>query len=276
MLRRVLRFRGLSLFFAVVMGLGYAWSVRSMAEMPRSIPLVEMQTAIPRFVQIAMSGGDRNLAANLAFFRALVASTDKMQAENFRIQGIVQRDVAWLNPAHEDNYYVAAAILPWSNEYEAAQEVLAEAADARPFDYMPAFLYGFNAMYFKRDLNEGVRWLQRASQQAGMENERLLLQQMAAMWMDRSDDPLLAARVVGAMAENARPKAFRDYLLKRVARLEGLGLLRRASAQYVERYGMPPKRLEDLVVAGFIQELPKDALGRGFILDGSGNVVFAR
>lgn len=267
--------RILMLCAAATAFLGYVFSVSALTRVPRNIPLVEMQTALPRFAQIAMAGGDRYLAANLAFFRALVVSTEKMQAENFRIQGIVQRDVAWLNPAHEDNYYIAAAILPWSNEYAAAQEILAKAAAARPFDYSPAFFYGFNAMYFKRDVNDGARWLRRASEQTRMEDERLLLQEMAAIWMDRSDDPALAASVVAAMAEHARPKSFRDYLLKRVARLDALAQLRKDVARYVELYGAPPAKLEDLVSAHLVTELPNDALGKGFVLDAAGNVVFA-
>jgi hypothetical protein len=45
-------------------------------------------------------------------FRALVVSTETMSAENYRILGIVQSDAAWLNPAQEDNYYIAAAFCP--------------------------------------------------------------------------------------------------------------------------------------------------------------------
>lgn len=269
------RSRLLMLSVAIVTLCGYFYSVSALSRVPRNTPLVEMQTALPRFAQIAMAGGDRYLAANLAFFRVLVASTEKMQAENFHIQGIVQRDVAWLNPAHEDNYYIAAAVLPWSNEYEAAQEILAQAAAARPFDYSPAFFYGFNAMYFKRDIYDGARWLRRASEQTRMEDERLMLQQMAAKWMDRGDDPALAASIVAAMAEHARPKNFQNYLLKRVARLKALAQLRKDVARYVEQYGTSPMKLEDLVSARLVTELPSDPFGKGFVLDAAGNVVFA-
>lgn len=252
----------------------YVLLVAALDRVPRNSPLVEMQTALPRFVQVAMTGGDRYLAANIAMFRALVASTERMEKENFRIQGIVQRDAAWLNPAHEDNYYIAAAILPWVGEYDAAQDILAWASAARPFDYQPAFYYAFDLLQFKHDSLQGARWLQVAARQTRDENERLMLEQMAAQWVERGNQPRLAARVVEAMAEHARPKAFKDFLLKRVQRLNSLADLGDAVANYRKRYGQSPRALSDLVSSGLIPRLPVDPLGVGFTLNAAGDPVF--
>lgn len=265
-----------SLLVIVMAFCAYVWGVKALGRMPRNSPLVEMQTALPRFAQVAMAGGDRYLAANIATFRAQVASTEVMQAENFRIQGIVQRDAAWLNPAQEDNYYIAAAILPWSGEYEAAQEILARASAARPFDYQPAFYYAFDLLHFKHDSLAGARWLQIAAAHTNVENERFMLEQMAAQWVEHGNDPLLAARTVAAMAEHARPKAFKDYLLKRVQRLNALAALQAAAKAYQAKFSSAPKDLQSLVAAGLIVHIPEDPLGLGFALNAAGEPIFSK
>jgi tetratricopeptide (TPR) repeat protein len=140
----------------------YALSIHALDRIRHTSVVEEMQVALPRFVQVGLAGGDRYLAANINGFRALVASTERMKADNFKIQGRVQQDVAWLNPAHEDNYYIAAAILPWNGEVDAAQDVLLRAINARPTDWQPIFYYAFNLYYFKHDPVSAAQWLQKA------------------------------------------------------------------------------------------------------------------
>lgn len=96
--------------------MAYVAVVPTLYSRPRPPSSAEMEVAIPRFAQVLMAAGDRYLAADLAGFRALVAFTEKMDAENYRILSIVQSDVSWFNPAHEDNDDIAAAILPWNGE----------------------------------------------------------------------------------------------------------------------------------------------------------------
>ena len=84
----------------------------------------EFSVRLPVPAQIVMAVGDRHLAADLAEFRVLVADTFRMRPEDYALQAGLQRDIAFLNPAHEDNYYIAAAILPWGGQLDAAQYVL--------------------------------------------------------------------------------------------------------------------------------------------------------
>lgn len=52
---------------------------------PRQSVNVEMQVALPLFVQVAMAAGDRFLAANIAAIRALWVDNFKMQKEEFKV-----------------------------------------------------------------------------------------------------------------------------------------------------------------------------------------------
>jgi len=235
----------------------------------------EIRVALPLFVQVAMAGGDRFLAADMASVRALVTETVKMQPDEYKILGRVQADASWLNPAHEDNYYIAAAILPWNGEVDAAQTVLRRASKARFFDYQPAFFYAFNLAHFKGDLLAASEWLREAALKLPDDDERLVMQNFAARWLDRSQDLDLAIRVVEAMAKQAKRKDFRAYLMQRAQRLRDLSTLRRAASEFRARTGAPPQRLAQLVEARLLDRLPVDpfGFGFGFGLDAAGEPI---
>lgn len=240
---------------------------------PRQSISVEMQVALPLFVQVLMAMGDRHMAANIAAIRALVVATDKMQPNEFRILAKVQEDVSWLNPAHEDNYYIAFAVLAQYGELDAAQKILARASRARFFDYQPAFFYGFNQWYYRHDPAGAAAWMREAAKKLPDPDQQLTMQNMAARWMDKAQDTELAIRVVEAIAKEARRKDFRAYLETRVVRLRQLHQLRTAAATYRERFGRPLPNLQELVDSGILPALPQDPFGFGFGFDPQGEIV---
>ncbi len=248
----------------------YAAVIPALYARPRPPVSPEMEVAMPRFVQVLMAAGDRYLAANLAGFRALVVSTQTMQAENYRILGIVQSDAAWLNPAHEDNYYLAAAILPWAGEVAATQYILRQASEARPFDTGPPFYYGFNELHFLKKPAEGAQWLLVAASHSSDEMEQIQFQQMAALWVSKGEDREYSIRLHRAMARETRHKAFARFLEKRATRLENLLLLERAVARYTEVTGQPPGRLQQLVERSILPAIPTDPFAMPYVLDAEG------
>jgi hypothetical protein len=240
---------------------------------PRQSVSVEMRVALPLFVQVFMAMGDRNLAANVAAIRALVVAPEKMRPEEFRILAKVQEDVSWLNPGHEDNYYIAFAILSQYGELDAAQTILARAGRVRFFDYQPSFFYAFNQWYYRHDPVGAAAWMREAAKKLPDPDQQLTMQNMAARWMDKAQDTELAIRVVEAMAREARRKDFRAYLELRVVRLRQLHQLRTAAATYRERFGKQLSSLQELVDSGILPALPQDPFGFGFGFDKQGAIV---
>lgn len=240
---------------------------------PRQTVSMEMQVALPLFVQVFMALGDRNLAANIAAIRALVADPGKMRPPQFGILSKVQEDVSWLNPAHEDNYYIAFAILGQYGELDTAQTILARATRARFFDYQPAFFYAFNQWYYKHDVVGASAWMREAAEKLPDPDKRLIMQNMAARWLDKAQDLGLAIRVVEAMARESKRKDFRAYLEQRVVRLRMLQGLREAAATFRERFGRVPLKLDELLTSGILPALPQDPFGFGFEFDKRGEIV---
>lgn len=235
--------------------------------------LVEMQVALPRAIQVLMSGGDRYLAANLAGFRALVVSTESMTRDNYRILARVQMDGAWLNPAHEDNYYIATAILPWQGEVDATQYVLQRAAVARPFDWQPAFYYAFNELTFHKSPVVAAEWLRRSADSAPDELQKLQLLQLAARWVTRADDPKLAIALHRAMAKETRHKGFAVFLEKRARRLEWLEAITNAASEFRSRTGHSAGSIGELVREGLLERAPVDPFGAEFDLSPEGRAI---
>lgn len=257
----------------LIAALLYATAVHQLKDVPRPSMVREMEVALPRFVQVALAGGDRYLAANLGGFRALVASTEHMQPDNFKIQGRVQRDVAWLNPAHEDNYYIAAAILPWNGEVDAAQDVLRQASAARLFDWQPIFYYAFDLYHFKRDPVAAAQWLLQASPRVTIQTDRYAIENVAARWFEKGYEPRVAVGVIEGMANQARDSGFKRYLQTRAERLRALEVLREAAARFQSRADRPLRDLQELVGAGLLRALPKDPFGFGYALDQQGQPI---
>ena len=248
----------------------YAVSVPVLYARPRPLVSTEMEVVIPRFAQVLMASGDRYLAADLAGFRALVASTENMGAENYRVLGIVQSDISWFNPAHEDNYYIAAAILPWFGEVLAAQNILRAASVARPFDWQPAFYFAFNAFHFQKNPEEGAKWLRIAADHTKDESEKIQLQQVAALWAAKGENLELAIRMHRAMARETKHKSFASFLEKRAQRLENFLLLQRAMSRFTELTGDKPARLTQLIELSLLPAIPSDPFGMQYVIDGSG------
>lgn len=238
----------------------------------------ELLVSAPRFVQILFFGGDRYLAANVGGFRVLVVETARMKAEDYLVQARLQSDIAWFNPAHEDNYYIAANILPWGGQVDvvsATESILRKAGAARPYDPMPYFHVGFIHYHFRHSPGEGAKWLLAAAEHASDQQEKMGLQNIAARWIERGYDTGSAVRLVDAMAESAPPGGFRAYLRMRADRLRVLAELQVAAAAFRERHGRPPQRVDDLLQDGLIKEIPKDPLGAGYAISPSGEPTLA-
>lgn len=235
----------------------------------------ELAVRLPLVFQIFLAAGDRYLAANLAGFRILVAEVFRMKPEELQLQAQLQRDISWLNPAHQDNYYIAAAILSVPELIPAAQYILRRAADARPDDWQPLFYLGFNKYYFEKDAVAGAQVLLEAVPRMSEETDSWTMQNLAARWIERGYSAGEAARIVGGMADNASPGVFKRYLSIRAQRLRDLATLKALAARYRELRGHPLASLDQLVTAGLIESIPVDPFKRGYALDKDGEPVFA-
>lgn len=271
--------RGLSLSlcqsrYAVLLLALVAWLIfwlasSALRDRPRPDESSVLRVRLPAPVQLLYAGSDPFLAANLNVFRSMMVESSVTERETYRVQGRLQVDAALFNPRHEDNYYIAAAILPWTGYVDEAQQVLKRAAESRTWDWMPPFFYAFGAWYFQQNMLEAGRWAEVAASRSGEVNARAL-RAMAAKWYERGDDPQLAKNLIVAMQQNTHDKALKQQLQWRIERLDGLMRLREAQSAYLSQQHSPPPNLESLLGYADLKQLPEDPLGIGYRLNAQG------
>lgn len=250
--------------------LGFATATSRLAKTNHLGSSSEMQVALPRFMQVLMAGGDRFLAANITVFRALTTDPGNQLSARFAVQARLQSDAAWLNPRHEDNYYLAAAALAWNNQLETAQEILESSSLTRTFDMLPAFFYAFNEYYFRHDPVTGAKWLRIAADHTSDEDDRLRLSRLAANWITKGQDRVQALKMLETLAGQSKYNSLRQQILQRAERVKHLIILDEAIIAYRERFHRLPISIEELISTELLKKSPIDPLGQGYTIDSQG------
>lgn len=251
---------------------GHLYAVHTLSGAERTRSREELLVYLPPVAQLVSAAGDRYLAANVAVFRTFVAGTDRLNPGEYEILARLHQDAALFNPGHEDNYYVAAAILPWAGHVAEAQYVLARAMSARPYDYLPSLLFAFHQRHFEKNGIAAAETLRAAALRMPDENDRLAFESLAALWYEKAEGSSASA-VLRLMAERTRSREFSAYLNRRADRLEAIGRLESAVNAWKRERSSLPASIADLVEAGYLTEVPLDPFGGSFSLSPRGEIV---
>lgn len=254
--------RLLALILLLSLG-GYVITYQNIWQRPRDREKHLMQISLPPVAQLMTAFGDKYLAANIATFRAVTVGVEALPDPVYEKLGEVQITAAKLNPKQEDNYYTAAAILPWNGQYQAGQSVLAMAAKARKHDALPPFFHGFNRFYFMQDYYGAARDMEIAAERSEPVN-RQALTSIAAKWYEKGNDPVFAIQMLDGLIAANKNADLNRLLLARRQRLSGLIALRDAAADYRQRHGRPAMKLSELIGSGGLKTLPVDPFGFGY------------
>lgn len=221
------------------------------------------RVVIPAPLLVALHGGDRFLAADLETMRLAATGLDDRGVDTGYLVR-AQREVARLNPCHEDNYYLANGLLTWGGAVEQGNEVLRAAVECRFWDEFPPFFYGINLSFFQRDNEEAARVLEIGAQRST--GNAAAMQRLAIMLRaEQFADERLALNYLTQQRDSSTDPKLKDMLDKRVIRLQGLITLRAAQRHYEAEHG-PLASLEQLLAAGIIDSLPDDPLRLGYEL----------
>ncbi len=225
--------------------------------------LVTDRVVIPAPLLVVLHGGDRFLAADLETMRLSATGMDDRGVDTGYLVR-AQREVARLNPCHEDNYYLANGLLTWGGAVDEGNEVLRAAVECRFWDEFPPFFYGINLSFFQRDNEEAARVLEIGAQRST--HNAAAMQRLAVMLRaEQFADEHLALNYLIQQRDSSVDTKLKDMLDKRVIRLQGLIDLREAQRRYEAEHG-PLSELQQLLDRDVIAELPTDPLGLGYEL----------
>lgn len=267
----------LSAAFLAVLGLG-CFAAAVYLNRQYALPRVPsgLTVVLPQPVSVLLAGGDRHLAASAAVGRVLAYPADLLRPEDHEVRTRIQRDAADLNPAHEDNYYLAAATLEDAKLAPDVFAVLERANDARPYDMLPAYYLGVMNVLLFGDFTQGASWAAEAARRSDSEANRNALERMSARWAMRSHDPNLAIRMLQDMHAKARTRSLKRYLEERITAVRGLIEWRRAASVFVEQHGRSPVSLDEVRAKVPLEFEPIAAKGFAYELLANGTPVLTR
>lgn len=248
------------LCFALFYGIAVWRSLQPVALKP---PLFTERVVIPAPLLVALNGGDRFLAADLETMRLAATGMDDRGVDTGYLVR-AQREVARLNPCHEDNYYLANGLLTWGGAVEEGNDVLRAAVECRFWDEIPPFFYGINLSFFQHNNEEAARVLEIGAERSP-QNAAAMRKLAVMLRAEQFADERLALSYLIQQRDSAADPKLRDMLDKRVIRLQGLIDLREAQRRYEDEHG-PLMSLEQLVEQHLIDSLPADPLRLGYEL----------
>ena len=225
-------------------------------------PVPHDRVVIAAPVLIPLYGGDRFLAADLETIRLSATGIEADRIDThylLRAHKVVTR----LNPCHEDNYYLANALLTWGGAVDEGGEILQRGTECRQWDEMPPFLYGFNQFFFNKNIEQAQQFLEIAATRstrnaAGYRKLAIMIE------AEQIDDARLALDFLRQEQKQARDPKLKAMLDKRVKRLEGLVILRDAQRAYEKQTGRPLQQPQDLIAAGILEAFPQDPMRWGY------------
>ena len=266
---------GNSAFAAVGLFL-FVLASRQLAERP-SVPAEGgLMVVLPAHVQTLLSAGDRYLAANFGLFRVMAYPLDMLTSETTLVKARIHEETSRLNPAHEDNYYTAAATLEEKRLVGPIFKVLERATAARPFDVLPPLYLGLSHGFLLNEYMQGASYIRLAATQEKDEKNRMGLERLAAKWAARGIDPEAGLRFLEAMRAEARSQKMRAYFDERIRAVRGVLEIQQAISRFTNRTGRRPNAIGELLASGELSGLPVPAKGYAYRLDDQGAPLHLR
>lgn len=216
-------------------------------------------------LQLLLFGGDRFLAANIESVRSIATADEMGEAVESNLSFAIRtrKEVARLNPCHEDNYYLSNALLTWGGAVKEGNEILLRASECRGWDEFPAFFHGFNLFYFLHDIPGARIWLEKAAERSP--ENAASLRKLAIMLTagEIKDDDTALAYLKNERSKTSDAK-LQQMLDRRIGRLEGLMLLRNAKNAYEARFNKSLGNPDALIESGVLRAFPSDPMRIGY------------
>ena len=218
-----------------------------------------------------------SLVADLFWIRAIGVTVNlKVPADGLAL-------VSWcmfvteLDPQFVYPYIFGGLLAPMSSalgnhNVAEASALLRRGMDNIPGDYRLPLYLSFNQLHLDHDVRGAAETLRRGARAPGAP---LFMAQLATRLLAQSDDFDAAKAFAEELAQGSPDPEVRAIFEQRrleIERDQRLAMLQRAVDAYKAARGKTPDTLMQLLLEGFIAELPHDPFGGDFALDAQGEV----
>ena len=220
--------------------------------------------------------GHKGLVSDYLFLKAMTFVGERFLEE----QALVEEDweylvalldtVTDLDPYFRDPYVFGQGFLTWeAGKIEEANRLLRKGLKHRPKDWRFPFYIGFNCFYFLGDYAKGGDYIMAAARIPGSPSYLPVLAGRLSYYGGQSKTGLLFLEEL--LAETTDPR-LRGQLETRLTALQRAVMLEAILDAFIAEYERPPTSLDELVTAGYLDEVPPDPYGGEWIIDSKGRI----
>lgn len=175
-----------------------------------------------------------------------------------------------LDPYFFDPYYFGNSLFSWeARMVREANALLEKGSSYRTWDWILPFMAGFNYFYFLQENAKAAELIMEASRRP---KANPMLASLASKLAFKEHRTEVSIQFLEETIKRTDDEGVRDDLKKRVEALRRIYVLEQAVGIYRQRFHRTPKRLESLVEAKILRELPEDPYGGTFTLAEDGSV----
>lgn len=161
-----------------------------------------------------------------------------------------------LDPYFFQTCYYIQGFLPWEGKKpKEAIDLLKICKKHRYWDWTPCFFIGFDYLYFLNDNLAASRYLMEGSK---LPHAPLLLGMLGARLAQKGGQTESAIAFLKTMYETTDNETTKKQIGMRIEALTGALVLEKGIKQFKEKVGRSPNRLEELLTAGILKELPQN------------------
>jgi hypothetical protein len=211
----------------------------------------------PALLEIA-AGEFKGLLADYLLLKASTFLGGRYQttdSDREAVYTLFRQSIA-LDPYFFQTCYYIQGYLPWEGKMpKKAIELLEICKTHRYWDWNPCFFIGFDYFYFLHDNLAASKYLMEGSKRP---DAPLLLGMLGARLAQKGGQTEAAIIFLKTMYETADNKDTKKQIKQRIKALTGVLILEKGIEQFKERFGHPPKKLEELLTAEILEQLPQN------------------
>ena len=178
-----------------------------------------------------------------------------------------------LDPGHGYAYQTAGIVLSSEGRLDESDAILKKGMEpGRPRWWSYPFYVAFNHYFYRGDYEEAARWAKIAAKTPGARPSISHLALALEVKSGSPEDAVQFLEELRGIAKDEQTAAALDEQYRLAVLQLQFRRLDRAVAEYRARFGAPPSKLDALVRAGILPEIPPDPFGGEFTVDAQGVV----
>lgn len=236
----------------------------------RGISRIEELAQIPHgeYLKPALLGY-HSLGADVLWLRLLQVLGEKQNtADEYEWIYHAMDVITTLDPQYDYVYYVGGVVLTnLANRVDLSNRLLEKGLKENPTIWNIPFLLGYNHYFILGDATKAAEYIAAAAQLPG---GPAYLPGLASRMYSEANNPDTALQFLEALWRQTQDEGMREAIAKRAKEVmieRDIRSLESVIQQYQAKRGYYPSSLQELVVGGYVSQLPQEPFGGSYELD---------